>query len=107
MKIHAKTRLKAYNDYEDLKYIRETLKKRAELINARKQFGLDTYHELKRIKRAYLDQYDEYNTIENVLSYKGNSSFLNSLANQIRAWAKQANPKYNTPLSNKQLKCLL
>lgn len=61
-----------------------------------------TREQYDRLCRIYSDSASR-NAVLKLLSSKLRSSFRIQLANQVRAWLENENPKYDTPLSAKQL----
>ena len=91
--------------YERVSSVLQRYKMRNELIMLRKRFGLETYHDVKKLRELYHRKYRD--AIESALSYVGDSPFYNSIASQIRAWCKESQPKYKYPISYRQIQCLL
>lgn len=91
--------------YERVSSVLYRYKMRNELIMLCKRFGLETYHDVKKLRELYYKNYRD--AIERVLSYVGDSPFYNSIASQIRAWCKEKQPKYKYPISKRQMECLL
>lgn len=96
--------------------VRRALAERAKLIEARKELNLDTYHEMRRLWRAFpvheytsahYNEFLTYRKIERLLKVKNfRNPFRASLAAQVRNWLKEKNPTYRTPLSPRQMQFL-
>lgn len=99
--------------YHRLLNVQKRLSEREDFIIARKELGLDNYHEVKRLWKAFpahyyrwehLEQYQQYKRICQLLKTKKfRNPFRESLAKQLKVWLKDPNPKYPRPFSPKQL----
>lgn len=94
--------------YHRVLKVRERLNNREMMIEVRKELCLDSYHEVERLWKAFpahyyrwawIEQYRQYKRICQLLKTKKfRNPFRESLANQLRAWLKEKNPKYPSPL---------
>lgn len=99
--------------YYRLLKVQKRLEERDILIEVRKELNLDTYHEVRRLWKAFPAHYYRYQHLDAYLKYKRvcqllktkkfRNPFRESLAKQLRAWLKEENPKYPSPFSRKQL----
>lgn len=73
------------------------------MIRMRKLCGFETYHSISRLEKAFhMDEKCILACITLLKVKNFRSSFKKSLANQVREWAENDNPKYPTPLSARQ-----
>lgn len=89
-----------YARHQRVKAIHTKLHKRAELRTIRNNARL-TVKQYKRLWRCL--SADRLEAVLKLLSTNLRSPFRKSMEAQIRGWLSTDNPKYNTPLSRKQL----
>lgn len=81
--------------------IRDKMKKLAN------ELSLATYHEAYKLRGAYYKE-EEFEAVCNLLRVKKfRSNFRKSLSEQVRDWIKDPSPKYEKPLSPKQISYII
>lgn len=74
-------------------------------IELRKAFKLESYHQVRRLRKAM--SYTGFNVVADILSVnKFRSEYRESLNDQIREWINDKDSEYKTPLSWKQVSSL-
>lgn len=83
------------------------LELRQKMKELARELHLDTYHEAWKIRYTY-GKDEEFEAVCKLLRVKNfRSNFRKSLAEQIRAWLKDPSPKYEKPLSPKQMSYII
>lgn len=103
--------------YRRIVDVRARLTHRAKMKEIAKELNLGNYHEASRLTNAFVGwetynyhskNYFAFKAIYNLLKTKKfRSAFRQSLAEQVRSWVKEVDPKYEKPLSPKQLSYLI
>ena len=99
--------------YRRVARIRQHLEYRKEMQEIAKELHLDTYHEAIKLTNAFPNwriykwqnlDYFEFKAVFDLLKTKNfRSNFRKSLADQVRNWLKESEPRFHKPLSQKQL----
>lgn len=100
---------KKFSKFEEeqrrLRIAKRLLEKRAKLIELSKECRLPNYLAVKRLAKAYGDidtcGFDSVYKLLKVKKFR--SKFRESLAEQVRNWCADKNPKFSSPLSPRQM----
>lgn len=101
-----------YYDHLEYKYRKERVlrrwNERKAYHNMAREWNVASFMDVLRVKRAVAGTNGAFDAIDRLMCVKKfRSQFRASMATNVRNWLADANPKYSSPLSYKQLCCIL
>lgn len=109
--------MEKYKQWLNDEEVKRRWKERQKHIKLRKECKLDNYHQLIKLLNIYgcsaygyrgLPSGEKWYAVEKLLKTKKfRSKFRQNMCNQIREWVASKNNQYPTPLSPRQLECII